>query len=243
MPHCPGQPVAIARGSGAWVGCASGRDDHSGCSIDAPGVPAGGLRHYHPGDASSLDDQVRHRRLGPEVDLLAAGPPHKAIYDVLSVLAGREDTPPTLSDAGHSQIVEEGHQIVREEPRERLAQETAIGAEMRDEVGKWCYIGQVAPALAGDAQLAARAIHLLEQQRTGPPLRGLPGGEQPGCACTDHDHAWFRHGRTSCREAQACAPLQDEAGLSARLMWRCDLVIGLSRGAGAAGLRREHQPR
>ena len=72
---------------------------------------------------------------------------------------------------------------------ESLAQKGACRPEVGDEFGQGRNIGQVATALAGDAQLAARPPHLLDHHHRGAGLRRLASGHQPGRTAADDHHA------------------------------------------------------
>ena len=84
--------------------------------------------------------------------------------DIESLAGGRIDTVATLHDERHTVGLEEVHEFSVEEASVGIAQETGIAAYMRQRVTQRLGVGEVATALAGDAQLAPRLVHLLKQK-------------------------------------------------------------------------------
>jgi len=101
-------------------------------------------------------------------------------------LAGKT-RPPAFRHQRHAKRLKERHDVIGKVAAESLAQRPATGPEMRDEVIRHSDVGDVAAALAGDAQLAGRAGHLLKQKRPGAGLCRLARRHQTGRPATDHN--------------------------------------------------------
>ena len=100
---------------------------------------------------------------------------------------GGKDAAAAFGDHGESQFLEKIQQFRGEKAVKGLAEKGAGRAEMAEKFGQGGDVGQVAAALAGDAEFAARTLHFFQDNHLRPKERGLTGGHQAGGAAP-HDH-------------------------------------------------------
>ena len=74
-----------------------------------------------------------------------------------------------------------------------MTQKAALPTKMSDKVGNIGHVGDIAAALARNAQLAPGALHLLDQRDPAAVLGGDSGGHKSSRPAADNDDVWFYH--------------------------------------------------
>ena len=176
------QPAAVAGGAGERVGAAAGGEHDR--------VAGQGLAPTdHPDQPTVRDQQPFHRGVGAQSHAQPSAPAVERGQHLRGLARGREDATAALNDHGQAEFGQEGKQFRGEKTVKGLAEEGAGGAEVAEEVGERGNVGQVAAALAGDAQLAPGPVHLFEHQHRCPGCGRLAGGHQPGRTTADNEQA------------------------------------------------------
>ena len=94
----------------------------------------------------------------------------------------------TLYGQSYAALLKELHQLMVEEAPIGIAQETAVAANVWQGVAQSIGVGEVAAPFAGDAQLAARLVHLLEKQHAATTAGSGDGCHKSGGAGTDNGY-------------------------------------------------------
>ena len=76
---------------------------------------------------------------------------------------------------------------------ECLVEEPSVSAEMFNKGLKICDICKIAASLAGDAYLATRLAHFLQEKHGSACFSGLTGSHESGCSAADDDNPVAAH--------------------------------------------------
>ena len=198
-----GEIVAEAGGAHFWDGEAAGGDDEGGCDeVARRGFEVeatGGFRCFGPtADGCDLDAAAG-------VDLGFAGLFFEHGDDLLRG-AVAEELAESFFVILNAVLFDEGDEVLWREASKRGFGEVRVGAE--EVFGFGADVGEVAAAAAGDEDLFAGAVGVVEEEDAAASFAGFDGGHQAGGACAEdhyvklHAHVLIvvvvRGGRSGC---------------------------------------------
>ena len=167
MPRLLRQPVAVSGGAGAGVALSAGGKDHPGSEIAA-------LRRCCSGNASVFDQKSGDRLMAA----LYPRPFHIPLQGrnhVPCPIRHREHPVPPLGFQGNAHGLKGRHDPLRREPIHHRVEKARVGGDVFQDIFGGAVIGDIAPPLAGDGELPAQPLRLLQQQYAG---AGKSGGSR-----------------------------------------------------------------
>ena len=126
-------------------------------------------------------------------------PMQKRAVNIRRVAACRENTPAPFGDQLQAQRIEKGHEFAVEKAGKGLPEKRTCFTEMKNKVGYFGDIGDIAAALSGNTELEAGPFHFFKQTGLCSGFSRLPRSHQPCRATADDNdmsclhYSWFSH--------------------------------------------------
>jgi len=125
-------------------------------------------------------------------------PLQKNAMDIWRFAACWEYTAASFRYQFQTQLIEEVYEIGIEEPGKGLSEKRASFTEMRNKVGYFCYIRDIAAAFSGNTKLEAGPFHFFKQKGIRSCFSGLPCSHKSRRAAADDNYSsclhiqWYR---------------------------------------------------
>ena len=186
MAQVGGKGIAVARRSGRGIGDAARGEDHLRTLLLAFEAPLVDI--FHAENLVPEGHDLRDTRIVDEFDAVLEAVFQQSVGDVPRLAALGKDPLAALDLEFHARTFEKFDRRAVVELGERRREKVGVGAHLLRKFLGRPGVGDVAAAFAGDADLAARLLHLLDQQHTEPVARRGPRGHHARGARPDDDH-------------------------------------------------------
>ena len=137
--------------------------------------------------------QLIHRRTVADPDAGSLNPVLQHGSHLGCPAAGGKNPAAPFHHQFQSQVFQKFHQLGIEKATKSLVEEFSRPAEMGNEISFFSNIGEVAAALAGNAEFEARMFHLLVKPDFGPGPGRLAGSHHPGRTPADDKYFSLGH--------------------------------------------------
>ena len=190
MPRLLGQPIAVPGGAGAGVGGPSGGQD------DAPRLQAlGAVLGGHPYHLAVLELQARDP-VPEQLHTQAAQLEKQGVDDIGGLVRDGKDPVPPLHLQLDPQVLKKVHGGLGVKPGQGAVQELAVAGNGGHHLLQRAVVGDVAPPLSGDVQLAPHFLIGLHQHHLGPASGGGNGRHHSGSSRSHHNYVFSTHRRS-----------------------------------------------
>ena len=186
MAQVGGEGIAVARRSGRGIRHAARGEDHLRALLLAFETPLVDI--FHAEDPVSEGHDLRDARVVDDLDAVFEAVFQQGVGDVPRLAALGENPLAAFDFELHARAFEKPDRRTVVELGERLREKAGVGAHLLRKLLGRPGVGDVAAAFAGDADLAARLLHLFDQQHTAPVARRGACGHHARGARPDDDN-------------------------------------------------------
>ena len=186
MAQVGGEGIAVARRSGRGIGDAARGEDHLRALLLA--FETAPVDVFHTEDPVPEGQNLRNTRIVDDLDAVFDAELQQGVGDVPRLAALRKDPVAAFDVEFHACAFEKLDRRPVVELRERDLEKFSVGAHLIGEFLGRTRVGDVASSLAGDADLAARLLHLFDQQHAPAAARRRTRGHHARSARPDDDH-------------------------------------------------------
>ena len=190
MPRLLGQPIAVPSGASARIGGPSGGQDDA-ARLQALGAVLGG----HPHHLAVLELQARDP-VPAQLHTQATQLKKQGVDDVGGLVRNGKDPVAPLHLQLDPQAPEKVHGGLGIKPGQGAIQELAVAGNGGHQLFRGTVIGDVAPPLSGDVQLAPHLLIGLHQHHLGPASGGRNGRHHSGSSRPHHNYTFSTHRRS-----------------------------------------------